>query len=168
MLVFAKRYFNTLFKKYNCTRIQLYAVSNRPIVDTLALGLLTEAKIYSALTEFGYHVVFPARITRWDIGWEDGDKLIKVQCKTGSIRGGVIKFYTSSRGSKNTGRQHYRNQVHYFAVYVQALDKVYLIPVEDVGRTQAALRIDATRNDQARKIRWAKDYELKKSLSKQK
>lgn len=132
-------------------------------MDTLAKGLLTEAKIYSALVQNGYPVVFPARITRWDIGWEEGDKLIRVQCKTGIVRNGAVMFCTASRGCGKTGRRHYRNQVDYFGVYVAELEKVYLIPVEAVGTATATLRLTPSRNSQVKKIKWAVDYEMKKS-----
>jgi hypothetical protein len=39
-------------------------------------------------------------------------------------------------------------------------DKVYLIPIDHVGTTQANLRLAPTANHQEKYVRWAKDYEL--------
>ena len=62
---------------------------------------------------------------------------------------------------KNTmTRKHYRGDVEYFAVYSPDTDKVYLIPIDHVGTTQARLRLVPTANNQEKNVRWAQDYEL--------
>ncbi len=97
----------------------------------------------------------------------EGDRFIRVQCKTGALRNGVISFnicsvdyhHPNSRGSRPY-RRDYFGDAELFGVYCQATDSVYLVPVEDVGRRTASLRIEPTRNGQAKKIRWAKNYLL--------
>ena len=54
--------------------------------------------------------------------------------------------------------RHYRGQCDYFAVYCEQLNKVYLIPVDQVGTTRAHLRLVPAKNNQEKNVRWAKDY----------
>lgn len=61
---------------------------------------------------------------------------------------------------KRKGLRHYRGQVDYFAVYVEQLDKVHFLPVNDVGLGRTSLRLTPSKNRQEKNIRWAKDYEL--------
>lgn len=61
---------------------------------------------------------------------------------------------------KHKGLRHYRGQVDYFAVYVEQLDKVHFLPVNDVGLGRTSLRLTPSKNRQEKNIRWAKDYEL--------
>jgi hypothetical protein len=53
-----------------------------------------------------------------------------------------------------------RRQCDYFAVYNEALNKVYLVPVDQVGTTSGALRLTTRKNNQEKNTLWAKDYEL--------
>jgi hypothetical protein len=91
-----------------------------------------------------------------------------VQCKTGwlSKDGETITFNTASnhyhyKGGRTTNaRRNYRGQIEYFAVYSPDNDKVYLIPVDHVGTTQANLRLVETRAKNQHGIRMTGDYEL--------
>lgn len=133
-------------------------------LSTIDKGNLSEVKIYTRLVELGYKIVFPAHVQRWDIGWEDGDRLIKVQSKTGRIRNGVIRFNSSSRG-RTGGSRLYTGQIDYFGVYVPELEKVYLVPISATSRNEVCyLRLDPTKNNQSTRIMWAKDYELQSKL----
>jgi hypothetical protein len=76
--------------------------------------------------------------------------------------GTVLKFNTANHnvtGQKRDWR-HYRGQCDYFAVYNEELNKVYLIPVDEVGTVQANLRLAPTKNNQEKFVRWARDYEV--------
>ena len=75
----------------------------------------------------------------------------------------VIMFASASSMNytvKHKGWRSYRGQCEYFAVYVEALNKVYFIPVDEVGKSQVTLRLTPTKNGQEKHVRWAKDYEL--------
>jgi PD-(D/E)XK endonuclease len=50
--------------------------------------------------------------------------------------------------------------IEYFAVYSPDTDKVYLIPVDHVGTTQAALRLTQPKNNNQWRHKMAVDYEL--------
>jgi hypothetical protein len=51
-------------------------------------------------------------------------------------------------------------EVEYFCVYCPDTGDVYGVPIEDVRGRRGALRVSPTRNAQARRIRWARDYAL--------
>jgi hypothetical protein len=54
----------------------------------------------------------------------------------------------------------YRDDVDYFGVYCPDTDAVYLVPITDVPDRGACLRVKPTKNNQAKGVRWAKDYVL--------
>jgi hypothetical protein len=45
-------------------------------------------------------------------------------------------------------------------VYCTDTDAVYLVPIADVPDRGACLRVESTKNNQAKGVRWAKDYML--------
>ena len=55
----------------------------------------------------------------------------------------------------------YRGRADLFAVLNPEDDKVYLIPVEEVGVTDVSLRLAPTLNGQAQGVRWAEFYLLR-------
>jgi PD-(D/E)XK endonuclease len=105
--------------------------------------------------------------TRYDLVIELGDRLARVQCKTGRLRLGAVEFATCSSyahlpSPKETSRD-YLGEVDFFAVYCRQTNGVYLIPIEDLQtRRQGRLRVDPPRNNQRRRIRFAADYEIGK------
>src|SRR2546421_8355519 len=101
----------------------------------------------------------------YDLVIEDADgKFWRIQCKSAWIdeNGTVLKFDTANHNVTGTKRdwRHYRGQCEYFAVYSAELNKVYLVPVDDVGTTRAHLRLEPSKNKQEKNVRWARDYEL--------
>ncbi len=130
-------------------------------------GDKSEAAIIARLVELDYEVLQPfGDNSRYDLVIEDADgQFWRVQCKTGWIdeEQGVIKFATASSYNhtmKNKGWKHYRGQIDYFAVYCPEIRKTYLISVDEVGVTQANLRLTPPKNGQEKNVRWAKDYEI--------
>lgn len=89
---------------------------------------------------------------------DTGTKLLKAQCKTGYLRNGVIIFNSCSVITGTTKTVDYRGQIDVFLVHCLQVDGVYLVPVEEVGTRKGYLRIGNTRNNQQRKIMWAKDF----------
>ncbi|MGI9059299.1 MAG: group I intron-associated PD-(D/E)XK endonuclease [Ktedonobacteraceae bacterium] len=130
-------------------------------------GDLSEIIITARLIEAGYSVLTPyGKNHRYDLVIEDADaQFWRIQCKTGwtDENKSVIKFATASsynHTAKQKGWRNYRGQIDYFAVYCAETKGVYLLPVNDVGMTQANLRLIASGNNQEKGVRWAKDYEL--------
>src|SRR5690348_3729736 len=141
-----------------------------PKSNKKALGERSQAIIMYKLLEAGYNVLTPyGDNTRYDLVIEDANgQFWRVQCKTGWIEadGAYIElatassYYHTKAGRTGHGRKDYRGQVEYFAVYCPDTGKVYLVPIDHVGITNARLRLVETGNKQSKNVRWAKDYEL--------
>ena len=119
------------------------------------------------LREAGYAISVPfGENTRYDLVIDDdGDRLLRVQCKTGRLRAGAVRFATcSSYGhhmNPGASPRSYTGQIDLFAVYCPETAGVYLIPISEVPtRSSAMLRVDVARNRQRKRIRLASDYWL--------
>lgn len=141
-----------------------------PKRDSKSVGERSEAIIMSRLLQVGYMVLTPfGESSRYDLVIEDADGgFWRVQCKTAWLSGDCtyIRFNTASnhyhyKGGRTTNaRRNYQGQIEYFAVFSPDTDKVYLIPVDHVGTTQAHLRLVKTTAKNQHGIRMAIDYEL--------
>ena len=100
---------------------------------------------------------------RYDLAIDDDGKIVRIQCKTGWERNGTVRFNSSSsatnRGNDVVTRD-YKGQADLFAVYCPDNDKLYMVPVDDVGGTKVHLRTECPKNKQTKGIKWAKDYEF--------
>ena len=112
-----------------------------------SIGDISESAIIARFLQLGYIVltVYGGN-QRYDLVIEDADgQFWRVQCKTARIEdnGTVVAFDTANHNYalKNKQWRHYRGQCDYFAVYCEELDKVYLVPVDQVGVTRANLRL---------------------------
>ncbi|MFP5352853.1 MAG: group I intron-associated PD-(D/E)XK endonuclease [Actinomycetota bacterium] len=127
------------------------------------VGERAEAAVMAALAATGKHLLFPFGQKRYDLAYEEGGRLIKVQVKSGREVDGAIVFRTNSavRGSFLD----YRGDADVFGVYCHDRGTVYLVPVEDVPRSAGMLRLSAPKNGQKRKVRWASQYQLSPPVS---
>jgi hypothetical protein len=131
-----------------------------------AKGDRTTLAVMQGLHVAGYAFAVPfGENVRFDLILIDGDRLARVQCKTGRLRNGAVVFATCScyghHRNPATARRDYIGDVEYFGVYCRELSTVYLIPIGDVEtRNQAMLRVDPPRNNQRQKVRFACDYEI--------
>jgi hypothetical protein len=134
--------------------------------DTNTIGDISESAIVARFLQLGYVVLTPfGGNQRYDLIVEDCEKKFwRIQCKTARIEknGTVVNFDTANHNIATQNRQtrHYRGQCDYFAIYCEKLSKVYLIPVDEVGTTSANLRLELAKNNQEKKVKWAKDYEF--------
>ena len=125
--------------------------------------------VLARLVQAGYQVLTPfGENVRYDLVIDDGGSFIRVQCKSGRLRQGAISFPTCSstyHHPKNRGvpdcHQGYTGQAELFGIYCAETDGVYLVPVDEVGRRQGSLRVLEARNNQVKKVRWARDFELR-------
>ncbi len=134
--------------------------------DTNRIGEISELAITTRFLQLGYGVFVPyGGNQRYDLLVEDTDgHFWRIQCKTARLdkSGTVLEFNTANHNvtGKNKQWRHYRGQCDYFAVYHEELNKVYLLPVDQVGAVEAKLRLVPAKNNQEKFVRWAKDYEL--------
>jgi hypothetical protein len=132
------------------------------------IGDRSQLAVMLALRDRGLGVYVPfGENTRCDLIIEDGPRLSRLQCKTGRLRLGAVRFAVCSCYShhRNPGesRRTYEGQIDFFAVYCPETRGVYLVPIDDVPvKSQAALRVEPTRNGQKVNIRASTDYEIAK------
>jgi hypothetical protein len=130
------------------------------------IGDKSTLAIIAALRESGHGIYLPfGENTRCDLVADLGDGLVRVQCKTGRLRNGSIKFSVCStyghHRNPQSARRSYQGQVDYFAVYCPETGGVYVVPIDGLpSRSAANLRVDATRNSQRTGVRFAADYEI--------
>jgi hypothetical protein len=125
-------------------------------------GNLSEAKILAAFVVAGYLVSVPFGAGhKYDFVVDDTTRLLRIQCKTGRVKNGVLLFNAFSQSGNGAVKMSYRGLADSFAVLNPESDKVYLVPVDEVGVTDVSLRLTPTLNGQTRRVRWAEFYLLK-------
>lgn len=131
-------------------------------VNPKSIGERSEAQIMSRLLRTGLTVLKPfGDNLRYDLVLDEGDRFVRIQCKTGRLRKGAVEFATaSSYAHRGLGRRDYRGQADVFAVYCPQTDRCYMVPVDQVGLRGGSLRVEKSRNGQAKNIRLAADFEL--------
>ena len=125
-------------------------------------GNLTEARILAAFVAAGYLVSVPfGSGHKYDFVVDDSTRLWRVQCKTGRVKNGTLLFNAYSQSGNGSVKVSYRGLADLFAVLNPEDDKVYLVPVEEVGVTDVSLRLVPTLNRQSQRVRWAEFYLLR-------
>lgn len=125
-----------------------------------AVGEKSEGIVLAHLIRRGHIILMPfGNNQRYDLVVDLGNGVfLRGQVKTGVYRNGCVRFHPcSSSGGK---KRDYRDQIEVFWVYCPEIDKVYQVPVNDVGTGQAFLRVDPPKGGAVSGIRWAKDYEV--------
>jgi hypothetical protein len=112
------------------TGLELAKRKERLSSHPVEVGARTEAIIIGELVKRGYRVLLPFGINqRYDLVIDLNGGFVRAQCKTGRLRGAVIKFSTQSVQS-NTRRTVARG-------YAKEAD-LFLVYCPDNGRTYAA------------------------------
>jgi hypothetical protein len=150
---------------YNAGRILCFKGETN-LRDTSGVGEISRLQIISVLARRGKQILLPiGDHLRYDLVIDDEGTILRVQCKTGRLRNGVVMFATCSVDSRRKEggcvRRNYRDEVELFGVYCPDNDKCYLVPVEKVGPNQGFLRVVPPRNGQKTRIYWAEDFEIK-------
>jgi hypothetical protein len=126
-------------------------------------GNLSEARILAAFVAAGYLVSVPfGSGHKYDFVVDDDTSLYRVQCKTGRVKHGALLFCAYSKSGNGSVRMSYRGLADLFAVLNPEDDKVYLVPVNEVGVTDVSLRLAPALNNQMQGVRWAESYLLKR------
>jgi hypothetical protein len=139
---------------------------DNPNYDPNRIGNISEMKICTALMAAGKLVWRPLVGFRpCDYLIEDGGAYHRVQCKTGRLFRGAIRFAPQRlrAAKRETGWQRcvkdYEGDVDFFGIYCPELDSVYLVPITVVGKQRSySLRVSAARNNQRKQVHWAADY----------
>jgi hypothetical protein len=138
--------------------------------DTSQVGEICRTQVIAALTLQGKRILVPlGDYQRYDLVIEEEDgRFLRVQCKNGHLINGAIVFHCTSVDSRSVPgrcvRKKYAGQIEFFGVFCPENGKCYLIPADAVTGYYCYLRVDPPRNGQKTRIRWAKDYELRREL----
>ena len=131
-----------------------------------AIGDRSQLAVMLALDDAGYAVFVPyGENTRFDLVIDDGIRLGRVQCKTGRLQSGAVRFRACSSYAHHPNpkilKRDYLDEIDYFGVYCPETHGVYLVPIDCAQvRRECALRVDPSRNGQRERIRMAADYEI--------
>ena len=127
------------------------------------VGDRTEGALLGALVREGCTVLVPfGQHHPYDLVVDRGDGgFVRIQCKTGWERNGGIEFNSSST-DHGRGHQHYRGRADLFGIFVPSLDELFLMPVELAASRRTYLRLTATANNQALRVRYAEDFRFER------
>jgi hypothetical protein len=125
-------------------------------MTTARKGNTTEAAVLRALVERDFAVLVPfGEGHPYDLVIHvEGTRFVRVQCKTARVQKGCL-ILNSRSTDHSRGAGTYLGLADVFGLYCPPTDQVYLVPVADVPTSQAYLRLEPTRNNQRRGIRWA-------------
>jgi prevent-host-death family protein len=134
------------------------------VLTTNQKGAIAEEAIAAEATRLGIIVARPNVDARYDLIFDTGKCLLRVQCKWGRLgtREGVVKvnlvssWCTPSGYAKSTYKA---GEVDLFAVYCHELNRCYLLEGDWlVGRRAIYLRLSEPRNSQRACVNLASDF----------
>jgi PD-(D/E)XK endonuclease len=125
-------------------------------------GNEAEAMVLSAFVRRGFEVLLPFGGGHpYDLVVDlKGQDFLRVQCKRAwPLKGGCLSFnaQTTDHGQ---GRRSYLGLADIFGVYFPPTEIVYLVPLDAVSGVRGWLRLEPTRNNQQKGVRFAADYEI--------
>ena len=128
-------------------------------------GSIAESAIVHAAIKLGIGVSRPINEgVRYDLVFDLGPKLLRVQCKWALRRADVIVIHCRSarRGPEGMIRRAYTpEEINAFAAYCAEIDRCYFIPLALMSpRSELWLRLTSTRNNQRLRVKWANDFEF--------
>ncbi len=128
-------------------------------------GAIAELEVTLAALRAGIPVYRPqAEGQRYDMVFDLGHRLARVQCKWGRLHGDVIVARTST--SRHTPNGYVKttysaDEIDAFAIYCDALDECFYVPFEVVGKkAQLHLRVRPAKNNQRQLVTMADDHRL--------
>ncbi len=131
---------------------------------------MAELMVAAAAVRAGVCVLRPiVEGERYDLAFDINGHFVRVQCKTGSLNGGVIT--ASLRTSRHTPRGYVRttyepSEVDAIGIYCPDNGESYLVPITDVrGRGNLHLRIAPARNNQEFAITYAATYAIRGAIA---
>jgi hypothetical protein len=132
-----------------------------PSSNWKSVGEISEAYILAKLLQLGEAVALPfGDNQRYDLVVVRGQRAIRVQCKTGRVRGGRLLFSTCNKNPFTKRKRDYRGDADVFVVYCSELNKFYWLDVDKCPTDTGILRLELPKNGQTHGIRWARDFEL--------
>ena len=133
-------------------------------------GAAAELAIAHAAAELGVGVYKPLTDgERYDLIFEAGSKLIRVQCKWAPLDRDtvVVRCYSNRRAREGLRRRVYTaREADAIAAYCSALGRCFFVPAQRFdGHAQLVLRLSPTKNNQHTRVNWAEDFDFAARLS---
>jgi hypothetical protein len=134
-------------------------------VNPTQLGAIAEAAIALEATKLGILVLKPmCEGARYDLVFDMGGRLMRVQCKVAHRRGGIVDLM--ARTCRRTGGGYMRGtyspeEVDAVAAFCPENGCSYLVPIAELSKSGCfSLRLSPSKNNQKLGVNWASDYEL--------
>ena len=138
------------------------------MLTTNQKGTIAETAIAHAAIKLGIGVYRSYGDERYDLIFDLRPRIVRVQCKSAPREGDVIvaRLYSARRTADGLLRRVYNaDEIDAFALYCPDTDQCYFLSVKDFERRNCVfLRLDATKNNQACGVNWARDYEFGATL----
>lgn len=137
-----------------------------PTNPTTWIGDICEAIAVAEFMALGYAVSKPlSNGLPYDLIVDDGRRLMRVQVKSGALRDGAIvgRMCSSKYHRNQRSAVHYGASVDWIVVVARELRRVFVVR-PDEAQHSVMLRLDPSKNNQSRGVRWAADYELSVAL----
>jgi PD-(D/E)XK endonuclease len=134
--------------------------------EAARIGLAAHTAVLHKLVSRGLEVLKPlGDHLRYDLAYykEETTELVRIQCKAGRYdpNKGCVFFKNFNRTGGRSKRRGYVGDVEYFGVYCEELNMVYIVPANIVSyASEVGLRVQPTKNNQEKKVIWAKNYEI--------
>jgi hypothetical protein len=130
-------------------------------MGTAARGNAAEAAVLHAFVQRGYDVLVPFGSGQpFDLVLELPESgFLRIQCKRAWPVGACAVFNSRST-DHGKGPQSYLGLADLFGVYYPPDDQVFLVPIDGVAAFEGRLRLEPTKNNQQRGIRFAADFEI--------
>lgn len=133
-------------------------------------GTIAETAVIHAAAKLDVPVLKPVNDgLRYDLAFDLGRRILRVQCKWAACRGDVITINCRTCRRARHGYVHASystDEIDAIGAYCLEVDRCYLIPVDRVaGRPTIRLRLAPTRNNQSRGINWAENFDFAATLA---
>lgn len=132
-------------------------------MQTKQIGEIAVLSVAKKLAEKGIRVAFPfGDFARYDLLLELHGRFARIQVKSVQNNDGTLRTVLSSGGKQGTQfiRKRYTPaEIDALIAYNCSTDSLYILPPTILQHSKVYLRLEPTKNNQAKGILWAKDYE---------
>jgi hypothetical protein len=135
------------------------------VLSTDQKGAVAELAIAYEATKLGVGVYRPvAEGGRYDLIFEIGQRLHRVQCMFAPLHGDVVvvRRCSTRRAREGLRKRKYRaSEVDLIAAYCPDLDRYFVLSTDQFAdRTQVDLRVAHSKNNQRLGVNWADDFDF--------
>jgi prevent-host-death family protein len=133
-------------------------------------GAVAEAAITLEAVQLGVEVFKPvSEHTRYDLVFGLGPRLLRVQCKSATVKGDVvcIRLVSNWHSPRGYVRTHYTaDEIDLVAAHCHELHRNFLIPIDLIdGHSAIQLRLTPPRNAQRAGVHFAADHQLSGAIA---